>query len=68
MPRRADIRPHILYSSQLAEKLRVSKRTLDRMIKDGRIPEPNRDQHNEWRFWTIQEANEIEAALRKDGR
>jgi predicted site-specific integrase-resolvase len=63
MPRKSDIRPHILSSSQLAERLGISKRTLDRWIKDGRIPEPNRNPHNDWRFWTMQEAIEIEESL-----
>lgn len=43
--------------------LRVSKKTLDRMIKDGRIPEPNRNPSNNWRFWTIRDVDEIRQAL-----
>jgi hypothetical protein len=35
------------------------------MIKDGRLPEPNRFSENNWRFWTIQDAEEIEATLRE---
>lgn len=65
MARKSDIRPHILSSSQLADWLKVSKKTLGRMIKDGRIPEPNRDA-NGWRHWTIDEAREIEQSLRKN--
>jgi excisionase family DNA binding protein len=64
MARKIDIRPHILSSSQLAERLKISKKTLGRMIKDGRIPDPNRSPGNQWRFWTIQEALEIEELLK----
>jgi excisionase family DNA binding protein len=64
MARKIDIRPHILSSSQLAERLKISKKTLGRMIKDGRIPNPNRTPGNQWRFWTIEEALEIEELLK----
>jgi len=66
MATKRDIRPHILSSSQLAERLKISKKTLGRMIKDGRIPEPNRSPQNNWRFWTIQEALEIEHLLTEE--
>lgn len=63
MAKKADIRPHILSSSQMAARLDVSKKTLDRMIKDGRLPQPNRGE-NGYRFWTMEEAREIENALK----
>lgn len=56
-------RSHILLSAQLAKRLGISKKTLDRMIKDGRVPAPSRMEHNNWRFWTIQDAVEIEESL-----
>jgi predicted DNA-binding transcriptional regulator AlpA len=54
---------HMLSSSQLAKRLGKSKKTIDRMIKDGRLPEPNRFESNGWRYWTVQDAIEIEARL-----
>ena len=44
--------------------LQISKKTLDRMIKDGRIPEPTRKPSNNWRFWTTRDVEEIRQALR----
>jgi excisionase family DNA binding protein len=61
---RTDTRSHILTSSQVAGLLGVSKKTLDRMIKDGRIPEPNRKAGNNWRYWTLQDLDEIRTSLR----
>jgi predicted DNA-binding transcriptional regulator AlpA len=60
---RNDTRSHILSSAQIAESLRISKKTLDRMIKDGRIPEPNRNPKNNWRFWTLRDLEEIRQIL-----
>jgi len=60
---RADNRSHILSSSQVATLLHISKKTLDRMIKDGRIPEPNRHPSNNWRFWTTHDVEEIQQAM-----
>jgi predicted DNA-binding transcriptional regulator AlpA len=65
MPARVPVRTHILSSSQLATRLRISKKTLDRMIKAGRIPKPNRFPENNWRFWTLQDAAEIEDMLKE---
>jgi predicted DNA-binding transcriptional regulator AlpA len=63
MPIRTDTRSHILSSSQVAAQLRISKKTLDRMIKDGRIPEPNRRPSNNWRYWTTRDLDEIKELL-----
>ena len=60
---RNDTRSHILSSAQIAESLRISKKTLDRMIKDGRIPEPNRNPKNGGRFWTLRDLEEIRQIL-----
>jgi excisionase family DNA binding protein len=62
---RTDTRSHILTSSQVASLLGVSKKTLDRMIKDGRIPEPNRKAGNNWRYWTLQDLDEIRRSLQE---
>ena len=58
---------HMLSSSQLAKRLGKSKKTIDRMIRDGRLPEPNRFESNGWRYWTLQDAAEIEVLL-EEGR
>jgi predicted DNA-binding transcriptional regulator AlpA len=63
---RTDTRSHILSSSQVAAMLRISKKTLDRMIKDGRIPEPNRNASNNWRYWTIRDLEEIKQLLAEE--
>lgn len=58
-------RAHIYSSSQVALILGVSKKTLNRMIADGRIPRPLRDNANNWRIWTYQEVQEIKEGLTK---
>ncbi len=58
-------RSHIYRSSQVATALGISKKTLDRMIADGRIPAPVRDINNNWRVWTQQEVDELKAGLSK---
>jgi predicted DNA-binding transcriptional regulator AlpA len=45
--------------------LGISKKTLNRMIADGRIPQPVRDRANNWRIWTHQEVQEIKEGLAK---
>lgn len=56
-------RSHIYRSSQVAVILGISKKTLDRMIADGRIPSPVRDGQNNWRIWTHQEVLELKEGL-----
>ncbi|MSV27189.1 MAG: MerR family DNA-binding transcriptional regulator [Bryobacterales bacterium] len=46
-------------ASQVARALGISKRTLDRMIKDGRIPAPAKSA-NGYRFWTPPEMEQLE--------
>lgn len=58
-------RSHIYRSSQVAVILGVSKKTLDRMIADGRIPKPARDFKNNWRVWTHQDVQELKEGLLK---
>ena len=58
-------RPHLYKSSQVAMILGVSKKTLDRMIADGRIPKPVRDGNNNWRIWTQQDVQELQEVLTK---
>jgi predicted DNA-binding transcriptional regulator AlpA len=58
-------RSHIYRSSQVATILGVSKKTLDRMIADGRIPKPVRDEKNNWRVWSHQDVQELREGLMK---
>jgi predicted DNA-binding transcriptional regulator AlpA len=58
-------RSHIYRSSQVAMILGVSKKTLDRMIADGRIPKPVRDEKNNWRVWSHQDVQELREGLMK---
>jgi excisionase family DNA binding protein len=58
-------RPHLYKSSQVASILGISKKTLDRMIADGRLPRPTRNDKNNWRIWTQQEVQELKEGLVK---
>lgn len=58
-------RPHLYKSSQIASILGISKKTLDRMIADGRLPRPARNDKNNWRIWTQQEVQELKEGLIK---
>ena len=59
-------RSHIYRSSQVASILGVSKKTLNRMIADGRMPVPVRNGANNWRVWTHQEIIELKEGLLKE--
>jgi DNA-binding transcriptional MerR regulator len=50
-------------ASQVARALGISKRTLDRMIRDGRIAPPGKSA-NGYRFWTPTEMEQLERQLR----
>ena len=52
-------------SGQVALILGISKKTLNRMIADGRIPQPLRDGSNNWRIWSHQEVQELKEGLAK---
>jgi excisionase family DNA binding protein len=58
-------RPHLYKSSQIASILGISKKTLGRMIADGRLPQPARNNRNNWRIWTQQEVQELKEGLVK---
>lgn len=57
-------RSHLYRSGQVAIILGVSKKTLNRMIADGRIPRPIRKSNN-WRIWTQQDVVELKEVLTK---
>ncbi|HYZ74460.1 MAG TPA: helix-turn-helix domain-containing protein [Chthoniobacterales bacterium] len=60
-------RSHLYRSSQVATVLGVSKKTLGRMIADGRIPKPVRNGRNNWRIWTHQDVQELKEELQNKG-
>jgi len=44
-----------LTTAQVARLLGITKKTLYRMLRDGRIPEPLRNPDNNYRVWIPQE-------------
>lgn len=54
-----------LNSSQVARILGVTKKTLYRMLQDGRIPEPPRDPSNNYRIWGQHDVESIRQELGK---
>ncbi len=52
-----------LTTAQVARILGVNKRTLYRMLNDGRIPEPQRNPDNNYRVWISQQIEEIRGSL-----
>ncbi len=52
-------------SAQVAKILGISPRTLYRMLADGRIPEPMRNEDNRYRLWTDVDLQTIREALQK---
>jgi predicted DNA-binding transcriptional regulator AlpA len=46
-------------SSQVAKILGVAPKTLYRMLRDGRIPEPARSDVNNYREWTREEVQAL---------
>jgi excisionase family DNA binding protein len=53
-----------LNTTQVARVLGISKKTLYRMLQDGRIPEPPRTERN-YRIWSAQEVEIIRQELGK---
>ncbi len=52
-------------SAQVAKILGISPRTLYRMLADGRVPEPMRNEDNRYRLWTDVDLQTIREALQK---
>jgi hypothetical protein len=48
-----------LRSSQVAKILGIAPKTLYRMLGDGRISEPTRDEGNNYREWTREEVQAL---------
>jgi predicted DNA-binding transcriptional regulator AlpA len=56
---------HHLTTAQVARLLGVTKKTLYRMLQDGRIPEPVRNPDNNYRLWIPQQIEAIRQELAK---
>ena len=56
---------HHLTTAQVARLLGVTKKTLYRMLQDGRIPEPVRNPDNNYRLWIPQQIESIRQELAK---
>jgi predicted DNA-binding transcriptional regulator AlpA len=56
---------HNLTTAQVARLLGVTKKTLYRMLQDGRIPEPVRNPDNNYRLWIPQQIEAIRQELAK---
>jgi predicted DNA-binding transcriptional regulator AlpA len=54
---------HELTTLQVAHILGVGKKTLYRMLQDGRIPEPPRNPDNNYRIWLPQEVDRLREVL-----
>ena len=54
-----------LTTAQVARLLGVTKKTLYRMLQDGRIPEPVRNPENNYRLWIPQQIEAIRQELAK---
>ncbi len=52
-----------LTTAQVARLLGVAKKTVYRMLQDGRIPEPVRDPDNNYRIWVPQQVEMIRQEL-----
>lgn len=52
-----------LTTQQVARVLGLTKKTLYRMMQDGRIPEPPRNPHNNYRVWLPQEVERLREVL-----
>ncbi len=52
-----------LTTVQVARVLGITKKTLYRMLQDGRIPEPQRNPENNYRVWIPQQIEAIRGEL-----
>jgi predicted DNA-binding transcriptional regulator AlpA len=52
-----------LTTAQVARVLGVTKKTVYRMLQDGRIPEPVRNPENNYRLWIPQQIEAIRLEL-----
>jgi len=52
-----------LTTCQVAHILGITKKTLYRMLQDGRLPEPPRNPDNNYRIWLPQEVERLREVL-----
>lgn len=62
-----DRRPR-LSTSEVSEMFGVTRATLARWIKEGKIPEPARNPDNNWPIWRQPELDAIARALQNSKR
>jgi len=53
----------MLTTAQVARVLGVTTKTLYRMLKDGRAPEPARNLENNYRVWAPYEVQQLQEEL-----
>jgi predicted site-specific integrase-resolvase len=63
MKEQSDRRPR-LNTSEVAEMFGVTRTTLDRWIREGKIPEPARNPENGWPIWQQPELDAIAKVLK----
>jgi len=54
-------------TSEVAELFGVTRTTLDRWIKEGKIPEPARNPKNGWPIWQQPDLDAVAKALNSKG-
>ena len=63
MPTNDDRRPR-LTTPEVSEMFEVTRATLYRWIKEGKIPEPARDPENGWPIWQQPELDAVARVLK----
>ena len=53
----------LLTTTQVARVLGITKKTLYRMLQDGRVPEPPRNPDNNYRIWLPYEVERLREVL-----
>jgi excisionase family DNA binding protein len=51
-------------TTEVANVLGISPRTLLRKLKSGEFPEPKRDQTNNYRIWTINDIEQLRTLMK----
>jgi DNA-binding transcriptional MerR regulator len=55
----------VLTTDQVAKILGITKKTLKNWLKAGKIPEPPRNQINNYRIWTLADVEAIRNIIRE---
>lgn len=56
---------HYLLSHEVAELIGVSTQTLYNWLRQGKVPEPERNPLTQYRLWTLRDVEAIRAAVRE---